>query len=45
MDFNIDRGSMLKLCHERILDYALRREGQREMIADITLAPTAIAYK
>lgn len=30
MDFNIDRGSMLKLCHERILDYALRREGQRD---------------
>lgn len=22
MDFNIDRGSMLKLCHERILDCA-----------------------
>lgn len=28
MDFNIDRGSTLKLCHERILDCAAWRSGE-----------------
>lgn len=39
MDFNIDRGSMLKLCHERILDCApwkveKRRARERESERD-----------
>lgn len=46
MDFNIDRGSMLKLCHERILDCApWREEGQRDTTLGIILAPIATVHK
>lgn len=47
MDFNIDRGSMLKLCHERILDCTPWRRGWDAERHDpgIILAPIATVHK